>query len=827
MDLVVTIMIKNEETSICPTLQPFIDDGFVNFLIYDTGSTDNTVKVVRDFLTLQKKTFHIVEEKWIDDFAYSRNRCMDHAKKLFPDCRFNVHLDCEWFITNSKKIIEFCAAITNPEDAYHIYIQAGNSFYGQKRLFKNHGNARYEGETHEYVSSSGNGYLPRDVFFTWRPNQAGSAKTNLRWYRDLSILLKKFDANKEPRSCFYLAQTYASLGDDENAIRYYKIRADLVDGFFEERFIALYRIAQIYQKTDWDMALAYYLKAYEYRPSRIEPLVKIAMHYSNTHLKYLFARQACAVGYPTQDFLFIEDEMYNYHRWDQLSIGAWWVGAFEEGYAALLKAREIHPTVDHIITNHNLYREKLFPEEVESEKMEQAKTNHPARILNLILHSIEGKNAESYKKMYSIQSAYLKEKKIDHYFYCYRRQTEEFIIEDDILYIRGEETFLPGILDKTLSAFAYFSKELYSKYDYIVRSNISTCINFDLLKHRLKKTQVDYSGPLFYISSPNVNDESGLNAEKHAIYGKYGFVSGVCIIMSALSVVLVLGHKDIVKSYGLVDDIAIGVCINSVTTSQKAKFKNFKNFKIDGEIQWNKPIFEPSTIAYRNRSEDDRENDIENVKITTQFLLDQLPDVSPELNIFYQSACKNGSDINEHVQTLRNLATSCKSVFEIGISRMEATWGFLHGLKDGSTYISTNYRSPNKELLTRAKILAAEKEIKFSFICKGDNLLEIEELEPVEMMFVDGLHTYCHVTYQLEKFSPLVSKYIAFHDTSEPWGDSDDTEYRGDYSEYPETYDKTKRGVWPAVVDFLVRHPEWTLKEKVDNNHGFAVIEKC
>ena len=38
MDIVVAIMIKNEETAICGTLKPFIDDGFTNFFIYDTIS---------------------------------------------------------------------------------------------------------------------------------------------------------------------------------------------------------------------------------------------------------------------------------------------------------------------------------------------------------------------------------------------------------------------------------------------------------------------------------------------------------------------------------------------------------------------------------------------------------------------------------------------------------------------------------------------------------------------------------------------------------------------------------------------------------------------
>jgi len=93
------------------------------------------------------------------------------------------------------------------------------------------------------------------------------------------------------------------------------------------------------------------------------------------------------------------------------------------------------------------------------------------------------------------------------------------------------------------------------------------------------------------------------------------------------------------------------------------------------------------------------------------------------------------------------------------------------------------------------------------------------------LLFIDSLHTYCHLTYELEKFSPKVSKYIAMHDTS--WDPTiDDPAYYGDYSEYPPEYDRTKRGLWPAVVDFLKRHPEWTLHERRLNNYGFTILKR-
>ena len=94
------------------------------------------------------------------------------------------------------------------------------------------------------------------------------------------------------------------------------------------------------------------------------------------------------------------------------------------------------------------------------------------------------------------------------------------------------------------------------------------------------------------------------------------------------------------------------------------------------------------------------------------------------------------------------------------------------------------------------------------------------------MLFIDTWHTYRHLSYELEKFSPKVRKYIAMHDTSEPWGSDDEPAYYGPVRKYPPHIDLNKRGLWTAVEDFLAAHPEWKLKERHLNNHGFTVLER-
>jgi hypothetical protein len=198
-----------------------------------------------------------------------------------------------------------------------------------------------------------------------------------------------------------------------------------------------------------------------------------------------------------------------------------------------------------------------------------------------------------------------------------------------------------------------------------------------------------------------------------------------------------------------------------------------------------------------------------------------------ELNHQYELASRTPSDINEHLCELRSLAQECSSVVEIGLRTMVSSWGILMGLSESRSvtrsYLGIDIESPPVHVFRLVSQLAQANNILFNILKANDMDIDIV---PTEMLFIDSLHTYCHLTYELEKFSPQVRKYIAVHDTSAPWGNMDEPAYRGDFSEYPLEYDRTKRGLWPAVEDFLERHPEWILLNRYHNNHGFTILKR-
>ena len=194
----------------------------------------------------------------------------------------------------------------------------------------------------------------------------------------------------------------------------------------------------------------------------------------------------------------------------------------------------------------------------------------------------------------------------------------------------------------------------------------------------------------------------------------------------------------------------------------------------------------------------------------------------------YERCCREPSDIYEHIPVLCSLARECSSVVEIGLRRMVSTWGILQGLSeseaDDPTYLGIDIECPPDPILDTARELATANRISFQFCQANDLYLDFDMA--VDMLFIDSMHTYCHLSYELEMFSPKVKKVICMHDTSDSWGTLDDVGYVGDYSEYPLGIDRIKRGLWAAVEDFLERHPEWILSERRTNNNGFTVLRR-
>lgn len=179
-------------------------------------------------------------------------------------------------------------------------------------------------------------------------------------------------------------------------------------------------------------------------------------------------------------------------------------------------------------------------------------------------------------------------------------------------------------------------------------------------------------------------------------------------------------------------------------------------------------------------------------------------------------------DINEHLPTLRNYSSKCNHVTEMGTRFAVSTHALIIGKPKKVVAIDLNrhfYQPYEKEVEDFAK----ECEVEYQFI-EGD-VLDID-IEQTDMLFIDTLHTYNQLSKELHRHESRVNKWIILHDTI-TFGYRDENFYRnGRINEEISKQEVTKKGLYPALLDFLDSNRNWTIKEHFTNNNGLTIIER-
>ena len=232
-----------------------------------------------------------------------------------------------------------------------------------------------------------------------------------------------------------------------------------------------------------------------------------------------------------------------------------------------------------------------------------------------------GDGGKLYRKMFEMQKQYwFSHPHIDTYTIQMDEKLEKDIsLCDNKILVRGEEN-LSNVLYKTIKALELLTDNGKSnKYDYIVRSNVSTVIDFDRLYDycKLKITNLYTGGRMLYLEW--TDKECGINDEKH--FGT-PFVQGCFIIMS-MDVVNQLLQNLNKLDFTIIDDVSIAIFIKKYTSIDDNKIReNMPSFCLDN-VRAGKTKLKDYTnrefVAYRNHREPhfswgDREADLEEIK---------------------------------------------------------------------------------------------------------------------------------------------------------------------------------------------------------------------
>ena len=307
----VVAIVKDEAANIDRLLGSV--DGVVDAAVFvDTGSSDDTMHMLR------RAGCAVHERPWVD-FGHNRSEAFALARGtadwlLALDADMTVEIDSD-FEPDPAVDAYLVRMGDNPDFAYRLPLLLRGDLPWESR-----------GVVHEYTCLPDREYIgvPTDkVRVTLHGNRSSPDRS--RWHA--SLLEADLAAHPDnARSVFYLANTYWDL-HDPRALAMYECRTRM-GGYDEEVFYSLYRYAL--SLPTWPARFLGLLRAWEYRPTRLEPLAAICRELNATSQHQTAYRFASVPIVPTTDNLFVHAGVWRYGMDFERSIAAWWTGRRDE-----------------------------------------------------------------------------------------------------------------------------------------------------------------------------------------------------------------------------------------------------------------------------------------------------------------------------------------------------------------------------------------------------------------------------------------------------------------------------------------------------------------
>lgn len=321
-------MIVRNEAHIVHEVLDSVAPHISSWVIVDTGSDDGTQDAIRNHMAALGIPGELHERPW-RDFGHNRSEAIALA---------SGHGDYIWVMDADDLLAGAPDFSGLTADVYQLRY-GPDVTYWRRQLFRDGLPWRYVGVLHEYADCDGpysEMRLDGDYYIESR-RLGGRNLDPHKYARDAEILLAEVHRHPDdPRSVFYLAQSYFDGGDLVQARQWYSRRAEM-GGFEEEVYYSLARTAECMLRLDepWPNVLDAYLHAWEYRPTRAEALYSIAHWYRNNQryqLGYLFAERAARIPLPEDDVLFVGSEVYTWRALDEQAVCASWIDKHAEAF---------------------------------------------------------------------------------------------------------------------------------------------------------------------------------------------------------------------------------------------------------------------------------------------------------------------------------------------------------------------------------------------------------------------------------------------------------------------------------------------------------------
>jgi len=341
--IVTLCMIVKDETHIIEQCLRSMAKYVDRYDITDTGSTDGTPELIKktmDELGVPGEVY-LSDWKGFGDHAGkigSRTEAFQNAEKSGADYAWVI--DADDYIDGEFKYPEKMDA-----EGYTLLIKRGDFSWWRNQIFRLDLGWRYVGILHEYAESTKQATSFVKIAGDYHISARTEGNRNVgispveKYSRDAETLVKALEDEPEnARYQFYLGQSYFDSQQWEKSREAYRKRVEM-GGWNEEVYYSQFRVGLIsaVMKCPPEEIIKEYMEAYNIRPVRAEPLVEISRIYRSIEkpgAAYPFAKIASDTPYPSEDILFISEDVYKFAALDELSATAFYAGRALEGYNA-------------------------------------------------------------------------------------------------------------------------------------------------------------------------------------------------------------------------------------------------------------------------------------------------------------------------------------------------------------------------------------------------------------------------------------------------------------------------------------------------------------
>ena len=307
------MIVKDEEHIIEETLSKLVKQiKFSYWVICDTGSTDNTREIIKNFFKKEGTPGELLEHEWVD-FGHNRTLALQGAYKKAD---YIFIFDADDTIHGNVNIPKMF------HDMYKMKFGSGFTYY-RPLFITAHKKSKFVGVLHEYLAleegTPSEGVIEGEYYV--ESGKTGSrSRDSDKYLKDANILKEAYKKEVKEggslcgRYAFYCAQSFKDCNHIDESIEWYELVVEKLDNWNQEKYYSCLMLGQHYKKKEnFQKSLEYFLKAEKFDPERSEGIIYAAELLNQTGIHslviLLYEKYKNYNKYPQQK-LFLHQDCY-------------------------------------------------------------------------------------------------------------------------------------------------------------------------------------------------------------------------------------------------------------------------------------------------------------------------------------------------------------------------------------------------------------------------------------------------------------------------------------------------------------------------------------